>query len=130
MSRTQTGLTGIEHPLSVRHTFFNRLVWLAVQAVYDPGAACGTVRAAAHGGGLFHLARLFADNTVARIAIGLAGSFMLSTMLAKLIYGIRPSDPATFGAVALILAAVAVVASVIPAWRATRVEPVQVLLGE
>ena len=68
--------------------------------------------------------------TFAGIAIGLVGSFMLSTLLTKLIYGIRPSDPATFGAVALILVIVAIVASVVPAWRATRVDPLQVLREE
>jgi len=67
---------------------------------------------------------------LAGIALGLAGSFLLSTLLTKLIYGIRPNDPATFAAVAVILAAVAVVASVVPAWRATRVDPLQVLREE
>jgi len=68
--------------------------------------------------------------TIAGIAIGLAGSFALSTLLTKLIYGIRPSDPLTFFAVAGILLIVAGIASVIPAWRATRVDPVQVLRDE
>jgi putative ABC transport system permease protein len=68
--------------------------------------------------------------TVAGIALGLAGSFMLSTLLTKLLYGIRPNDPATFAAVALILAVVAMIASVVPAWRATRVDPLQVLRDE
>jgi ABC-type antimicrobial peptide transport system permease subunit len=68
--------------------------------------------------------------TMAGIAIGLIGSFALSTLLTKLIYGIRPSDPATFATVALILAAVSMVASIIPAWRATRVDPLQVLREE
>ena len=68
--------------------------------------------------------------TIAGIAVGLAGSFMLSTLLTKLVYGIRPSDPATFGAVALILVVVSIVASVVPAWRATRVDPIQVLREE
>jgi putative ABC transport system permease protein len=68
--------------------------------------------------------------TIAGIAIGMAGSFMLSTLLTKLVYGIRPSDPATFGAVALILVVVAMVASIVPAWRATRIDPIQVLREE
>jgi predicted permease len=68
--------------------------------------------------------------TAAGIAAGLAGSLMLSSLLTKLIYGIRPSDPATFAAVALILAFVAILASLAPAWRATRVDPIQVLRDE
>lgn len=68
--------------------------------------------------------------TAASIAVGLAGSSLLSTLLSKLVYGIRPNDPSTFAAVALILAMVAIVASVIPAWRATRVDPLQVLRDE
>jgi putative ABC transport system permease protein len=68
--------------------------------------------------------------TVAGIVIGMAASLMLSTLLTKLIYGIRPTDPVTFVAVALILGAVAVIASIIPAWRATRVDPLQALREE
>lgn len=68
--------------------------------------------------------------TVVGIALGLAGSLALGTLLTKLIYGVRPTDPMTFAAVALILAVVSVVASIIPAWRATRVDPLQVLREE
>jgi putative ABC transport system permease protein len=68
--------------------------------------------------------------TIAGIAIGLAGSLALSTLLTKLIYGVRPTDPLTFGAVAVILAVVAMVASILPAWRATRVDALQVLREE
>jgi putative ABC transport system permease protein len=68
--------------------------------------------------------------TLAGIVIGLAGSLALSSLLAKLIYGVKPTDPATFTVVALILAAVAIIASIIPAWRATRVDPLQALREE
>lgn len=68
--------------------------------------------------------------TAAGIAIGLVGSLLLSTLLTKLVYGIRPNDPSTFAAVALTLAMAAIVASIIPAWRATRVDPLQVLRDE
>jgi predicted permease len=68
--------------------------------------------------------------TLAGIAIGLIGSSMLGTLLAKLVYGIKPGDPATFAAVALVLVVVAIIASIIPAWRATRVDPLQVLRDE
>jgi|SRR5579872_1641540 len=68
--------------------------------------------------------------TLAGIVIGLAGSLMLSSVLTKLIYGIRSSDPPTFAAVAVMLALVSVIASIVPAWRATRVDPLQVLREE
>jgi putative ABC transport system permease protein len=68
--------------------------------------------------------------TIAGITIGLAGSFTLSTLLTKMIYGIQPSDPATFASAAILLAVVAMAASILPAWRATRVDPLQVLREE
>src|SRR5260370_1331161 len=68
--------------------------------------------------------------TAAGIVIGLAASLMLSTLLTKLIYGIRPTDPLTFATVAVILGAVSVIASIIPAWRATRVDPLLALRDE
>ena len=48
-------------------------------------------------------------------------------MLRSLLYDIEPVDLATLGVAALALAACAVVASAIPAWRATRVNPVSAL---
>jgi putative ABC transport system permease protein len=68
--------------------------------------------------------------TLAGIAIGLAGSLLLSSVLTKLVYGIRPSDPITFVAVALMLIVISIIAGIVPAWRATRVNPLQVLREE
>jgi predicted permease len=64
------------------------------------------------------------------VAIGAGGALALRSILSKLIYGIGPDDPLTFGAVALLLAAVAVLACAIPAYRATRVHPGVVLRSE
>jgi predicted permease len=64
------------------------------------------------------------------LAIGLAGALALGRVLSKLIYGVSPADPATFAAVSALLAAVALAASIIPAARATRVEPVKTLREE
>ena len=68
--------------------------------------------------------------TALGLAIGLAGALALGRVVANLVYGVSPADPATFAAVSAILAAVALAASIIPAWRATRVEPVKTLREE
>ena len=57
------------------------------------------------------------------IAIGLVASLALSRFLSSFLFGVRPTDPPTFSAVAAVLAAVALAASYIPAHRATRVDP-------
>jgi len=68
--------------------------------------------------------------TLIGVAIGLAGAFALGRVLANLIYGVKPTDPITFGAVSVLLAGVGLVASIIPAYRATRVEPMKTLRDE
>ena len=65
--------------------------------------------------------------TGAGMALGLAGALALTRLLAGQLYGLSPSDPATYAAVALLLAAAALVAGWLPARRATRVDPVVVL---
>jgi predicted permease len=66
----------------------------------------------------------------AGIVLGLAGALVLTRFLASLLYGIRPSDPATFLAVSLLLAAVALVACYFPAHRAAVVDPMIALRHE
>ena len=68
--------------------------------------------------------------TLVGLAIGLAGALALGRVLANLIYGIKPTDPVTFGAVSVLLAGVGLFASIIPAYRATRVEPMKALRDE
>ena len=67
---------------------------------------------------------------VAGVLIGAFGSFFATKALDSLVFGITPRDPATFGAVALILLSVAFVAALVPAWRATHVDPSSALRAE
>ncbi|MEP6767283.1 MAG: ABC transporter permease [Acidobacteriota bacterium] len=61
------------------------------------------------------------------IAAGLLAAFFLTRLMSSVLYGVAPRDPATFALVAVILFAVAFVASAIPALRAARVEPWEAL---
>jgi putative ABC transport system permease protein len=64
------------------------------------------------------------------VAIGTAGALALTRVMAGLLYEIRPTDAATFAGAAVLLAVLAVAASLIPAWRATRVDPLIALRAE
>jgi putative ABC transport system permease protein len=62
--------------------------------------------------------------------IGLAGAFALTRVIRGLLFGVTPTDLATFIAVAVILAAVALLATFIPARRAAKVDPLVALRYE
>jgi putative ABC transport system permease protein len=64
------------------------------------------------------------------VAIGLAASFGLTRLMAGMLYGVHAGDPVTLVGVALVLAAVALIATVVPARRAARVAPVVALRYE
>jgi putative ABC transport system permease protein len=64
------------------------------------------------------------------LAVGLTAALALTRWIDSLLYGIKPSDPLTFTAAGLVLMAVAVFASLVPALRATRIAPAQALRDE
>jgi putative ABC transport system permease protein len=64
------------------------------------------------------------------LALGLTASFALSRLLASFLFGVAPTDPATFAAVSAVLLIVALVASYIPARRAAGIEPASALRTE
>jgi predicted permease len=64
------------------------------------------------------------------ILVGLAGAAVLTRVMASLLFGVSTTDAATFAALPALLAAVAFAATIIPAWRTTRVDPVVALREE
>jgi putative ABC transport system permease protein len=62
--------------------------------------------------------------------VGLAAAFPLARLTSTLLYGVKTYDPVSFGAVCLVIAAVAMFATSVPAYRATRVDPLAALRQE
>jgi predicted permease len=61
------------------------------------------------------------------LAIGVTSALALARIVTRLLFGMSAMDPATFGGVCLILVVVAMIASYVPAWRASRLDPLRAL---
>jgi ABC-type antimicrobial peptide transport system permease subunit len=68
--------------------------------------------------------------TLIGVAIGIAATFAVSRLLASLVFGVKTTDIATFSAAVALLLAVGVIASMLPGYRAMRVEPMKTLRDE
>lgn len=91
------------------------------------------IRMALGAGGRSVLRMVVADAvkpTLVGVGLGLAGALALRNVMATLLFGVRPSDPLTLAAVSAVLLSVAVMASALPAYRATRVDPIVALRDE
>jgi putative ABC transport system permease protein len=68
--------------------------------------------------------------TIIGMVAGLLGAFALTRLMATMLFSVKPTDPLTFGGVALLLLAIALIACYIPGRRATKVDPVNSLRYE
>jgi putative ABC transport system permease protein len=68
--------------------------------------------------------------TILALSIGLACALVLTRVLRSLLFGVSPTDPGTLLAVSAVVLAVAALSAFLPAWRATRVDPMVALRYE
>ena len=65
-----------------------------------------------------------------RVVAGLAGALLVTQLMTTMVYGVRVTDPLTYVGVAVLLTVVALVASYVPARRATRIDPLRAMRAE
>lgn len=66
----------------------------------------------------------------ARIVTGLAGALILTRFMHALLFNVTPTDTVTFGTIAMLLAAIALTATYVPARRAASIDPLVALRTE
>src|SRR6185295_387848 len=67
---------------------------------------------------------------LAGVALGLLCSLGLTRLMTRMLYGVSATDPATFAVITLLLISIALLACLVPAWRATQVDPLVALRDE
>jgi putative ABC transport system permease protein len=81
-----------------------------------------------------HVARIILSRGMGMVAVGLvlglAGSYWATRLIQQFLFGVEPTDPITFVFATLAFGLVALAACLLPAWRATRVDPAMVLQAE
>jgi ABC-type antimicrobial peptide transport system permease subunit len=65
--------------------------------------------------------------TAAGIIVGAIAAFVLTRLMGNLLYNVSPYDPLAFGSALVVIAIASLTACFLPAWRATRIDPVQAL---
>ncbi|HEY2907041.1 MAG TPA: FtsX-like permease family protein, partial [Vicinamibacterales bacterium] len=88
--------------------------------------ALGATRSAV----IWHVLRRALVLMAVGVGIGILGAFALTRVMAGLLFEVQPTDAAAFGGAAATLALLALAASLVPAWRATRVDPLVALRTE
>ena len=107
---------------------FGVMSWLVAQTTHDMGVRMAL---GAQSGDIVGLVvRQGMTLAAIGIAMGLAGAFALTRLMSSLLFGVSTTDLVTFSAVPTLLAAVALAATVIPALRAARVDPMDALRVE
>jgi len=101
-----------------------------VQCAGEPFGILGGAGSHRAGRGPFEQTESAAGSTARRrprsgVGIGLVSALLLGRLVASLIYGVRATDAATLASVSLLLIVVGLAASVLPAYRAARVDPLR-----
>lgn len=68
--------------------------------------------------------------TLFGVAVGLVGAYILTRVIASMLFGVAPADPLTFGGVAMVFVGIASIASYLPARRAASVDPIIAMRAE
>jgi ABC-type antimicrobial peptide transport system permease subunit len=68
--------------------------------------------------------------TLAGLVLGTGAALLVTPIMSTLLYGVAPTDPVTYAGVAIVLAAVTLLATYLPARRASRVEPIIALRSQ
>ena len=102
----------------------------AVVAVVSLALGIGAVRTARRWIHVLDIAASALVLAVIGLAIGIPAAFAMGRGLGGMLYGVRPRDPATFLVIPLLLGMMAMLASLIPARRVTRVEPIVALRND